>query len=78
MLYSLVGAALTVTYPFVKRFFPLPQFYLGAAFGWAVPMAFVATLGEVPRLGWLLFIVDAAVGRCLRHASTPWSIATTT
>jgi 4-hydroxybenzoate polyprenyltransferase len=35
----------------------LPQFYLGAAFGWAVPMAFVATLGDVPRTGWLLFIV---------------------
>jgi 4-hydroxybenzoate polyprenyltransferase len=35
----------------------LPQFWLGAAFGWAVPMAFVATLGEVPRVGWLMFIV---------------------
>jgi 4-hydroxybenzoate polyprenyltransferase len=57
VLFSLVGAALTVSYPFVKRFFPLPQFWLGAAFGWAVPMAFVATLGEVPREGWLMFIV---------------------
>lgn len=55
--FSFVGAALTVSYPFAKRFFPLPQFWLGAAFGWAVPMAFVATVGEVPRLGWLLFIV---------------------
>jgi 4-hydroxybenzoate polyprenyltransferase len=55
--YSLVGAALTVSYPFMKRFFPLPQLYLGAAFGWAVPMVFVATVGEVPRLGWLLFLV---------------------
>jgi 4-hydroxybenzoate polyprenyltransferase len=57
VLYSFVGAALTVSYPFMKRFFPLPQFWLGAAFGWAVPMAFVATLGEVPRIGWMLFIV---------------------
>jgi 4-hydroxybenzoate polyprenyltransferase len=57
VLFSLVGAALTVSYPFMKRFFPLPQFYLGAAFGWAVPMAFVATLGHVPRIGWVLFIV---------------------
>jgi 4-hydroxybenzoate polyprenyltransferase len=57
MLFSLVGAALTVSYPFMKRFFALPQFWLGAAFGWAVPMAFVATLGEVPRVGWLMFIV---------------------
>ena len=55
--YSFVGAALTVSYPFAKRFFPLPQFWLGAAFGWAVPMAFVATMGTVPRVGWLLFIV---------------------
>ena len=57
VLYSFVGAALTISYPFTKRFFPLPQFYLGAAFGWAVPMAFVATVGSVPRVGWLLFIV---------------------
>ncbi|HXC60587.1 MAG TPA: 4-hydroxybenzoate octaprenyltransferase [Steroidobacteraceae bacterium] len=55
--FSLVGAALTISYPFMKRFFALPQFYLGAAFGWAVPMAFVATLGSVPRVGWVLFIV---------------------
>lgn len=55
--FSFIGAGLTVAYPFMKRFFPLPQFWLGAAFGWAVPMAFVATLGGVPRLGWLLFIV---------------------
>jgi 4-hydroxybenzoate polyprenyltransferase len=55
--FSFIGAALTVSYPFMKRFFPLPQFYLGAAFGWAVPMAFVATLGDVPRTGWLMFIV---------------------
>ncbi len=57
MQFSFIGAALTVSYPFMKRFFPLPQFYLGAAFGWAVPMAFVATVGTVPRIGWLLFIV---------------------
>jgi 4-hydroxybenzoate polyprenyltransferase len=55
--FSMIGAALTVSYPFMKRFFPLPQFWLGAAFGWAVPMAFVATNGEVGRIGWLLFIV---------------------
>jgi 4-hydroxybenzoate polyprenyltransferase len=55
--FSFIGAALTVSYPFMKRFFALPQFWLGAAFGWAVPMAFVATLGGVPRIGWLLFIV---------------------
>jgi 4-hydroxybenzoate polyprenyltransferase len=55
--FAFIGAALTISYPFMKRFFPLPQFYLGAAFGWAVPMAFVATLGGVPQVGWLLFFV---------------------
>jgi 4-hydroxybenzoate polyprenyltransferase len=54
---AVVGAALTVSYPWFKRFFPLPQFYLGLSFGWAVPMAFAATLGTVPRLGWLMFVV---------------------
>src|SRR6202163_4671225 len=33
---AFVGAALTVTYPLLKRFFPLPQLYLGVCFGWAV------------------------------------------
>ena len=55
-LFAVAGGALAVTYPFMKRVFPLPQFYLGAAFGIAVPMAFAAQLGEVPRLGWVMFI----------------------
>jgi 4-hydroxybenzoate polyprenyltransferase len=53
---AFVGAALTVTYPLLKRFFPLPQLYLGLCFGWAVPMAFAATLGQVPRAGWLILL----------------------
>ena len=53
---SCVGAALTLTYPFFKRFFPLPQLYLGLAFGWAVPMAFAASLGAVPRIAWLMLV----------------------
>ncbi|HEX2493572.1 MAG TPA: 4-hydroxybenzoate octaprenyltransferase [Steroidobacter sp.] len=55
-LLALVGGVLIVTYPFCKRFFPLPQFYLGAAFTWSVPMTFAAQSGHVPRLAWLLFI----------------------
>jgi 4-hydroxybenzoate polyprenyltransferase len=52
-----VGAALlTMIYPFTKRFFAAPQLVLGAAFGWAVPMAFAAQTGEVPRLAWLLWL----------------------
>lgn len=52
---AFVGALLTVSYPFFKRFFPLPQFYLGLAFGWAVPMAFAAEAGVLPRVAWVLF-----------------------
>jgi 4-hydroxybenzoate polyprenyltransferase len=53
---SLIAAALAVSYPFFKRFFPLPQFYLGLSFGWGVPMAFAAQLGHVPRAGWVLML----------------------
>jgi 4-hydroxybenzoate polyprenyltransferase len=54
--FALAGAALTITYPLLKRFFPLPQLYLGLCFGWAVPMAFAATQGAVPRVGWLMLV----------------------
>lgn len=54
-LLAIVAAALTLAYPFVKRFVSVPQFVLGAAFGWAVPMAFAAQTGEVPQLAWLVF-----------------------
>ena len=54
-LLAIVAAALTVIYPFIKRYVSVPQFILGAAFGWAVPMAFAATTGETPRVAWLLF-----------------------
>ncbi|MGI9203112.1 MAG: 4-hydroxybenzoate octaprenyltransferase [Woeseiaceae bacterium] len=49
------AAGLTVLYPFIKRFVSIPQFVLGAAFGWAVPMAFAAQTGEAPQLAWLVF-----------------------
>jgi 4-hydroxybenzoate polyprenyltransferase len=52
-----IGAALTISYPFLKRFFPVPQFYLGLAFGWAVPMAYAAQAGApLPRIAWVLFM----------------------
>ncbi len=52
---AVVGALLTVVYPFIKRYVSVPQFVLGLAFGWAVPMAFAAQTGEVPELAWLVF-----------------------
>ena len=54
-LLAIVGAILTVGYPFVKRFLSIPQFVLGAAFGWSVPMAFAAQTGNTPELAWLVF-----------------------
>ena len=54
-LLAIVAAALTVSYPFFKRFVSIPQFILGAAFGWAAPMAFAAQTGSTPQLAWLVF-----------------------
>jgi 4-hydroxybenzoate polyprenyltransferase len=54
---AMIGAVLTVSYPFVKRFFPLPQLYLGISFGgWSVPMAFAAQRDSLPRIAWVLYI----------------------
>jgi 4-hydroxybenzoate polyprenyltransferase len=51
---SFVGAVLAVSYPFTKRVTHLPQFYLGAAFSWSIPMAFAAQTGAVPGVAWWL------------------------
>jgi 4-hydroxybenzoate polyprenyltransferase len=54
---AFIGAAMTVSYPFVKRIFPMPQLYLGISFGgWSVPMAFSAITGQLPRVTWVLYI----------------------
>src|SRR5690606_20072999 len=44
------------TYPFTKRFFPLPQAYLGIAFGFRIPMPFAAVLGYLPVQAWLMLL----------------------
>jgi 4-hydroxybenzoate polyprenyltransferase len=54
--FAFAGALITVLYPFTKRFLSTPQFVLGVAFSWGVPMAFAASTGAVPRVGWLLFL----------------------
>src|SRR5690606_23267009 len=56
---AVVGAALAVVYPLLKRVTHLPQFGLGLAFSWGVPMAFAAVTGHVPDNAWLLFAVAA-------------------
>ncbi|MFO1206038.1 MAG: 4-hydroxybenzoate octaprenyltransferase [Burkholderiales bacterium] len=55
---SLVAVLLAASYPFTKRFFPLPQAYLGIAFGFGIPMAFAALTGTVPALAWVLLVAN--------------------
>ncbi len=55
---AFVGAALAITYPYLKRHTHLPQLWLGAAFGWSVPMAYAAQKGEVDPIAWLLFLAN--------------------
>ncbi len=52
---AFAGIVLASAYPFTKRFTSLPQYVLGAAFAWAVPMAFAAQTGALPLLAWMLF-----------------------
>ena len=53
---SVAGLALAMAYPFMKRFTHLPQFGLGVAFSWGIPMAFTAERGELPPALWLVFV----------------------
>jgi len=54
-LLAIPALAIAVAYPFFKRFFALPQAFLGVAFSFGIPMAYAAVLGEVTTTGWLLF-----------------------
>jgi 4-hydroxybenzoate polyprenyltransferase len=49
---------LAASYPFTKRFLVIPQAYLGIAFGFGIPMAFAATLGEVPPVAGVLLLAN--------------------
>lgn len=53
---AVVAAVLAGTYPFFKRFFAIPQAYLGIAFGFGMPMAFAAIQGHVPFVAWLMLL----------------------
>ena len=58
LLLSVPAVFLAASYPFTKRFFALPQAYLGIAFGFGIPMAFAATLGHVPPVAWVLLLAN--------------------
>ncbi len=55
---AFIAAVLAVTYPLFKRFFAIPQAYLGVAFGFGIPMGFAATSGSVPTVAWLLLLAN--------------------
>lgn len=58
VLLSFGALALAFCYPFMKRYTNLPQVFLGAAFSWAIPMAFMAASNQVPMVAWVLFLAN--------------------
>ena len=58
VLWSFPAAAIAFVYPFFKRFFALPQAFLGVAFSFGIPMAYAAALGHVPAFGWALLAIN--------------------
>jgi 4-hydroxybenzoate polyprenyltransferase len=56
VLWSFVAFAITLVYPYTKRFFSMPQAVLGIAFSFGIPMAFAAVQSRVPLLAWVLLL----------------------
>lgn len=56
VIWSVVALAVTIFYPFTKRFFSMPQAVLGVAFSFGIPMAFAAVQGSVPNMAWWLLL----------------------
>ena len=55
---AFVALFLAASYPFTKRFFAIPQAYLGIAFGFGIPMTYAALRGEIPLEAWLLLAAN--------------------
>ncbi len=55
---SVPALFLAGSYPFTKRFFAIPQAYLGIAFGFGIPMAYAANTGGVPAEAWWLLLAN--------------------
>ena len=58
ILLAFIAAILAVTYPLFKRFFAIPQAYLGIAFGFGIPMSFAAIQGQIPMLAWVMLLAN--------------------
>jgi 4-hydroxybenzoate polyprenyltransferase len=55
---AVIAVAMTVIYPFLKRFFPFPQAWLGLAFGMSIPMAYAVYMNFVPIAGWFMMVAN--------------------
>ncbi|AEK60593.1 4-hydroxybenzoate octaprenyltransferase [Collimonas fungivorans] len=55
---SVIAVIVAGSYPYFKRFFAIPQAYLGIAFGFGIPMGFAAVQGAVPAAAWLLLVAN--------------------
>jgi 4-hydroxybenzoate polyprenyltransferase len=58
LLLSFVALGIAITYPLTKRFFALPQLYLGVAFGFGIPMAYAALQNRLPAECWVLLAAN--------------------
>jgi 4-hydroxybenzoate polyprenyltransferase len=58
VLWSLPALAIAIAYPFVKRFFAVPQAFLGIAFSFGIPMAYAAVQNHVPAFAWVLLAIN--------------------
>ena len=56
--WSVPAVAFTILYPFTKRFFAMPQAFLGIAFNFGIVIAFAAVQGQVPGAAWLLWLAN--------------------
>jgi 4-hydroxybenzoate polyprenyltransferase len=55
---SVAAVIIAATYPYFKRFFAIPQAYLGIAFGFGIPMGFAAVQNQVPAVAWWLLLAN--------------------
>jgi 4-hydroxybenzoate polyprenyltransferase len=56
IMWSFVALAITLAYPYAKRFVSMPQAVLGVAFSFGIPMAFAAVQSRIPLVGWVLLL----------------------
>jgi len=58
ILLAVIAFGMTLIYPFLKRFFPFPQAWLGLAFGMSIPMAYAAYINFVPIAAWFMVLAN--------------------